>query len=88
MIALIGKIIVQVLMQVLLKLILTVFSKELIGKVMFACLHRLTKLTPTTRDDEFIDKLEDLYWNVSETTDQESDELLKKIQEKKDEPKE
>lgn len=76
--------IVQILVQVLLKLILTVFSKELIGKVMFACLHRLAKLTDTTKDDEFIDRLEKMYWDVSDTTDQQSEDLLNKIKEKKD----
>ncbi|HHD2920220.1 TPA: hypothetical protein ACNZ5U_004635 [Enterobacter kobei] len=75
----IGRFIVQILMSVLLKLVLTVFSKEMIGKLMFACLHRLVKLTSTTKDDEYIDKLEKMYWGISDTTDQQSDELINKI---------
>jgi len=51
---------------------------------MFACLHRLAKLTDTTKDDEFIDRLEKMYWDVSDTTDQQSEDLLNKIKEKKD----
>lgn len=57
------------------------FSKEMIGKLMFACLHRLVKLTKTEKDDEFIDKLEKMYWGISDTTDQQSEDLIKKIKE-------
>lgn len=58
------------------------FSKEVIGKIMFACLHRLVKLTKTTKDDEYIDSLEKLYYGISDTTDTQSEELLNKIQNK------
>jgi len=37
----IGRFVAQIILQVLIKLVLTVFSKEMIGKLMFACLHRL-----------------------------------------------
>lgn len=57
------------------------FSKEMIGKLMFACLHRLVKLTKTEKDDEFIDKFEKMYWGISDTTDQQSEDLIKKIKE-------
>lgn len=70
---------IQVLLQVLLKLVVTVFSKEMIGKLMFACLHRLVKLTVTTKDDGYIDKLENMYWDISDTTDAQSTGLLDKI---------
>lgn len=79
--AIILRFIAQILLQVLIKLVLTMFSKEMIGKLMFACLHRLVKLTKTTRDDEFIDKLEGMYWGISDTTDIQSEELIKKIKE-------
>lgn len=72
----------KILLQVLIKFILTIFSKELIGQLMFACLHRLAKLTSTTKDDEFIDKLEHLYYGISDCTDQQSEELIRKIKSK------
>lgn len=75
------KFIGQILLQVLLKLILTMFSKEVIGKIMFTCLHRLVKLTKTTKDDEYIDSLEKLYYGISDTTDTQSEDLLRKIKE-------
>lgn len=79
--AIIIRFIGQILLQVLIKLVLTMFSKEMIGKLMFACLHRLVKLTKTTKDDEFIDKLERMYWGISDATDQQFEELIKKIKE-------
>ena len=71
--------IIKVLVQVLLKLVLTMCSKEVIGRIMFACLHRLVKLTKTTKDDELLEKLEKLYWGISDSTDQQSDYLLHKL---------
>lgn len=77
-----GRFIAQLLLQVLIKMVLTMFSKEMIGKLMFACLHRLVKLTKTTKDDEFVEKLERTYWGISDTTDQQSEDLIKKIKDK------
>lgn len=79
----IGRFLLGILMQVLIKLVLTMFSKEMVGKLMFACLHRLVKLTKTTVDDEYVDKLESMYWGINDTTDQQAYDLLRKI--KKDE---
>ncbi|WP_182057871.1 hypothetical protein [Pantoea sp. ME81] len=75
----IGRFILQVLLQVLIKLVITMFSKEMIGKMMFACLHRLVKITKTTKDDELLEKLERLYWGISDNTDQQSEYLLHKL---------
>lgn len=69
--------------QVLIKLVLTICTKEMIGKLMFSCLHKLVSLTSTEKDDEFIDKVEKLYWSISESTDTESQKLIVKIQESK-----
>lgn len=79
----IGRFLLGILMQVLIKLVLTMFSKEMVGKLMFACLHRIVKLTKTTVDDEYVDKLESMYWGINDTTDQQAYDLLRKI--KKDE---
>jgi hypothetical protein len=75
----IAKFILQIILQVLLKLLLTLCSKELLGQVMFYCLHRIVKLTKNTKDDHFVDKLEKLYYGISDTTDQQSEDLLRKI---------
>ena len=83
MIIIIARYIGQIIIQVLFKLILTMCSKEVIGRIMFACLHRLVKLTCTKKDDQLVDKLERMYWGISDTTDQQAEELLRKI--KKDE---
>jgi len=81
----IGRFILQILLQVLMKFVITLFSKEMIGKLMFACLYRLVKLTKTTKDDELIEKLEKLYWGISDSTDQQSEYLLHKLKDNNDE---
>ncbi|HDS8977255.1 TPA: hypothetical protein QHR34_004098 [Raoultella ornithinolytica] len=78
------KIIGQVFLSVLIKMILTIFSKKVIGTIMFACLHRLVKITKTQVDDEYISKLEKMYWDINDTTDVDAQNVLDKINESKD----
>lgn len=71
------------LLQVLMKIVLTICSKQNIGKVLFMVLHRMVKLTKNTKDDDLIDKLEKLYWASTDCTDMQSEDLLHKIREQK-----
>ena len=75
----IGKIVLKVLIQVLLKMVYSVASEQVISALIFKLLHALASKTKTVKDDEFVNKMEALYHSMSDKTDPEVQETVDKI---------
>ncbi len=77
--AFIGKLLLKVLIQVLLKMVYSVASEQVISALIFKLLHALASKTKTEKDDEFVNKMEALYHSMSDKTDPEVQETVDKI---------
>ncbi|HBR5711275.1 TPA: hypothetical protein L9Z45_003915 [Klebsiella pneumoniae] len=54
-------------------------TRKNVEVVMFGCLHRLVKLTDSTKDDELLKKLEKLYFSMDEATEHEDEKVLNEL---------
>ncbi|EMQ1182316.1 hypothetical protein [Klebsiella variicola] len=54
-------------------------TRKNVEVVMFGCLHRLVKLTDSTKDDELLRKLEKLYFSMDEATEHEDEKVLNEL---------
>lgn len=74
-----GKLLLRVLIQILLKIVYSVASEQVISSLVFKLLHALASKTKTQKDDVFVNKIEELYHSMSDTTDPEVQETIDKI---------
>ncbi|MFR6754431.1 hypothetical protein [Klebsiella pasteurii] len=54
-------------------------TRKNVEVVMFGCLHRLVKLTDSTKDDELLQRLEKLYFSMDEATEHEDEKVLNEL---------
>ncbi|WNA15865.1 hypothetical protein XaC1_222 [Xanthomonas phage XaC1] len=74
-----SKILIKVLLHVLLKIVYSMASEQVISGLVFKLLYALAKKTKTTKDDDFVKKVEDLYHSMSDVTDSEATRTVEKI---------
>lgn len=79
MMVFLSKILIKVLLHVLLKIVYSMASEQVISGLVFKLLYALARKTKTTKDDDFVKKVEDLYHSMSDVTDGEAARTVEKI---------